>query len=255
MEHAGPEDELPPLIVQVHGGPSAMSRSVYDLKVQYWTSRGFAYLEVNYRGSTGYGRAFRRALNGAWGVGEVEDVVAGARHLIEAGRVDGSRVAVRGSSAGGFTVLSAITRSDVFSAATSLYGVADLRMLIQETHKFESHYVQELIGADGIDDPLLAERSPINHVDSIHAPLLLLQGSNDSIVPADQATSMFEAARAKGLPVALEVFQGEGHGFRLGANIRKALADELSFYSQVWGIARDDEATPIAVENLAPRGE
>lgn len=255
VEHAGPEDELPPLIVQVHGGPSAMSRSVYDLKVQYWTSRGFAYLEVNYRGSTGYGRAFRRALNGAWGVGEVEDVVAGARHLIEAGRVDGSRVAVRGSSAGGFTVLSAITRSDVFSAATSLYGVADLRMLIQETHKFESHYVQELIGADGIDDPLLAERSPINHVDSIHAPLLLLQGSNDSIVPADQATSMFEAARAKGLPVALEVFQGEGHGFRLGANIRKALADELSFYSQVWGIARDDEATPIAVENLAPRGE
>ena len=255
VEHEGPEGELPPLIVQVHGGPSAMSRSVYDLRVQYWTSRGFAYLEVNYRGSTGYGRAFRRGLNGAWGVGEVEDVIAGARHLIDAGRVDPSRVAVRGSSAGGFTVLSAITRSDVFSAATSLYGVADLRMLIQETHKFEACYVQELIGVDSIDDPLLAERSPINHVESIHAPLLLLQGSNDPIVPADQATSMFEAARAKGLPVALEVFQGEGHGFCLGANIRKALADELSFYSQVWGIARDDEATPIAVENLAPRGE
>ena len=215
------------------------------------TSRGFAYLDVNYRGSTGYGTRYRHALNGHWGVYDVDDVIAGAEFLAASGKIDPARIAVRGASAGGFTVLAALTRSTVFSAATSLYGVADLARLTRTTHKFESRYIGTLVGADGADDPVLAERSPLHHIDDIHAPLLLLQGSEDPIVPADQATAMYEAVRAKGLPVALEVFYGEGHGLRLASNIHRALRTELSFYAQVWGLESSEEDTVVAhVENL-----
>ena len=249
--HTGPDDELPPLIVNVHGGPTAAARPGYDLGIQYWTSRGFAYLDVNYRGSTGYGTRYRHALNGHWGVYDVDDVIAGAEFLAASGEVDPARIAVRGASAGGFTVLAALTRSTVFSAATSLYGVADLARLTRTTHKFESRYIGTLVGADGDDDPVLAERSPLHHIDDIHAPLLLLQGSEDPIVPADQATAMYEAVRAKGLPVALEVFYGEGHGLRLASNIHRALRTELSFYTQVWGLESPEEDPVVArVENL-----
>ena len=249
--HTGPDDELPPLIVNVHGGPTAAARPGYDLNIQYWTSRGFAYLDVNYRGSTGHSVAYRTALNGHWGVYDADDVVSGALHLARAGRVDARRMAVRGASAGGFTVLSALVRSDVFSAATSCFGVADLARLARTTHKFESRYIQTLVGASGPEDPLLAERSPITRIDAIRAPLLLLQGSEDAIVPADQATAMHRAVADRGLPVALKVFPGEGHGFRIDSNIRRALEAELSFYAQVWGLDSPEEyRDAIRVENL-----
>ena len=247
----GPDGELPPLIVNVHGGPTSLSLPGYNLSTQYWTSRGFAVLDVNYRGSFGYGTRYRRLLNGHWGVSDPDDVVTGAQSLIDAGKVDPGRVAVRGASAGGFTVLRALERSDGFSAASSSYGVTHLAQKARTTHKFESRYIETLVGADGVDDPLMAERSPINAISDIHAPLLLLQGSEDPIVPADQATELYEAVRAQGLPVALEVFHGEGHGFRIAANIRRALESELSFYRQVWGLEADEEGYELTVENLA----
>ena len=251
--YTGPDGDLPPLIVNVHGGPTAASRPGYDLRVQYWTSRGFAYLDVNYRGSTGYGSSYRKALNGAWGLVDVDDVVSGARYLAEQGLVDPSRMAVRGSSAGGFTVLSSLIRSDVFSAATSSFGVTDLAQMARTTHKFESRYIHTLVGATDTEDPVLAERSPISHVSDIHAPLLLLQGSEDPIVPADQATTLYRAVADQGLPVALEVFQGEGHGFRSAANIHRALEAELSFYTQVWHLPVTEELrTAVRVDNLDP---
>ncbi|QPL06389.1 MULTISPECIES: alpha/beta hydrolase family protein [Actinomyces] len=249
--YEGPADELPPLIVSVHGGPTAAAAPGYSLPVQYWTSRGFAYLDVNYRGSSGYSSGYRKALNGHWGVRDADDVISGAQHLIDTGRVDPARIAVHGASSGGFTVLSAIRRSTVFSAATSVFGVTDLVRMAHTTHKFESHYIQSLVGAEDLSDPVYAERSPIHHVDEIHAPLLLLQGSEDPIVPAEQATVLHRAVADKGLPVALEVFHGEGHGFRIASNIHRALTAELSFYTQVWGMAQDDDAEPVAVENLA----
>ncbi|WP_194948184.1 alpha/beta hydrolase family protein [Actinomyces trachealis] len=249
--HEGLDGELPPLVVNVHGGPTANARPGYDLGTQYWTTRGFAVLDVNYRGSTGYGSQYRRALDGQWGIIDADDCTDGARYLIEQGLVDPKRVAIRGSSAGGFTVLSALGRTDVFSAATSRYGVTDLALLAHTTHKFESRYVQTLVGAKDLDDPVLAERSPLHHVEQIHAPLLMLQGSEDPIVPEKQATAMFEAVRDRGLPVALEILHGEGHGFRLAASIRRSMEAELSFYSQVWGITpADEDLSPVVVENL-----
>nr|WP_300336446.1 prolyl oligopeptidase family serine peptidase [Actinomyces sp.] len=254
--YTGPDGELPPLIVNVHGGPTAASRPGYDLRVQYWTSRGFAYLDVNYRGSTGYGSSYRKALNGAWGLVDVDDVVGGARYLAGQGLVDPSRMAVRGSSAGGFTVLSSLIRSDVFSAATSCFGVTDLSQMARTTHKFESRYIHTLVGARDTEDPVLTERSPISHVSDIHAPLLLLQGSEDPIVPVEQATTLYRAVADQGLPVALEVFQGEGHGFRSASNIHRALEAELSFYTQVWHLPTgEDLRTAVHVDNLDPAGQ
>ncbi len=249
--HVGPPDELPPLIVSVHGGPTQAARPDYSLSVQYWTSRGFAVLEVNYRGSSGYSSYYRKALNGHWGVYDADDVVSGAQHLARLGLVDPARMAVRGASSGGFTVLSAITRSSVFSAATSTFGVADLALLARTTHKFESRYIETLVGASGPDDELMAQRSPINHVDDIHVPLLLLQGSDDPIVPEEQAIALHRAVAAQGLPVALEIFHGEGHGFRIAANIRRAYEAELSFYTQVWKLdSAEDARLAVRVENL-----
>ncbi|WP_139738345.1 alpha/beta hydrolase family protein [Actinomyces wuliandei] len=249
--HTGPADELPPLIVNAHGGPTATARPGYDLRIQYWTSRGFAYLDVNYRGSTGYGTSYRRSLEGSWGVYDADDCVTGAQFLIDSGTVDGSRVAIRGSSAGGFTALSALVRSQVFTAAASSSGVADLTRLARTTHKFESCYIGQLLGTQDIDDPVMTERSPINHVEEITAPLLLLQGSEDPVVPAEQATLMYEALLAKGAPVALEIFHGEGHGLRTAASIRRQHEAELSFFRQVWGIeATAEDGAAVHVANL-----
>ena len=248
--YRGPEGERPPLVVNVHGGPTAFVHAGYDLGIQYWTSRGFGYLDVNYRGSFGYGTAYRHSLAGHWGVADVEDVVHGTQYLIDSGLVDPTRVAVRGVSAGGFTVLGALEACDLFTAATSVCGVADLGLLARTTHKFESRYVLGLTGATSVQDPVLAERSPINHVDRIHAPLLLIQGSEDPVVPAEQATTMYQAVRDRGLPVALKIFYGEGHGFRMATSIRGALEAELSFYCQVWGLDRSEETSKVAVENL-----
>ena len=248
-EFAAPEGSLPPLLVNVHGGPTSSARPGLSIAVQYWTSRGFAFLDVNYRGSTGYGRKYRQRLNGHWGVLDVQDCAEGAQYLVSQGLADPERIAIRGRSSGGYTVLSALADSDVFTAGTSLFGIGDLKLLEATTHKFESHYDQFLIGSDDLSDPVWAERSPINKVDQIHAPLLLLQGSEDKVVPPSQAESMFDALRDSGRPVALRLYPGEGHGFRSAANIKDSWESELSFYSQVWKL---NAKVPVSldIENL-----
>ncbi|NIH68084.1 prolyl oligopeptidase family serine peptidase [Modestobacter marinus] len=256
----GAEGELPPLLVLVHGGPTAAARPVLDLGVQYWTSRGFAVADVDYRGSTGYGRRYREALKGQWGVADLDDVVACARHLSSgdgpAGlRVDPARLAIRGGSAGGYTTLAALTfRPGVFAAGASHYGVADLAALAADTHKFESRYLDGLIapfdptaGPAGAD--VYAERSPINATDALDTPLAVFQGDEDRVVPPEQAELMVAALRAKGVPHAYVLFPGEQHGFRKAENIRTALDGELSFYAQVLGFSlpAEEGITPIEV--------
>lgn len=248
-EFTAPEGSLPPLLVNVHGGPTSSARPGLSIAVQYWTSRGFAFLDVNYRGSTGYGRKYRQRLNGHWGVLDVQDCAEGAQYLVSQGLADPERIAIRGRSSGGYTVLSALTDSDVFTAGTSLFGIGDLKLLEATTHKFESHYDQFLIGSDDLSDPVWAERSPINKVNQIHAPLLLLQGTEDKVVPPSQAESMFEALRDSGRPVALRLYPGEGHGFRSAANIKDSWESELSFYSQVWKLGAKVPVS-LDIENL-----
>ena len=244
-DFAAPEGELPPLIVNVHGGPTSSTRPGLSVPFQYWTSRGFAVLDVNFRGSTSFGRAYRERLNGHWGVMDVQDCIDGAQYLIDLGRVDPARVAIRGRSSGGFTVLNALAASDVFTAGTSFFGIADLAKLAATTHKFESHYDSILMGSSDMSDPVWTQRSPINHVADITAPLLLLHGTDDAVVPAEQAEEMYEALRSNGNAVALKLYGGEGHGFRSARNIKDAWLSELSFYRTVWGIDTDN---PIHVE-------
>lgn len=232
----GPEDERPPLIVMVHGGPTDAFRPGLDLGVQYWTTRGFAVLAVNYRGSTGYGREYRTALDGNYGVMDVTDCVDGVTWLVESDLVDPKRVAIRGASSGGFTVLAALTSTDVFSAGTSRYGMSDLRKIAQDTHKFELTYAQLLLQSDDLSDPIWAERSPIEHIGQISAPLLLLQGTEDKVVPPNQTEEIYDELVELGKPVARVLFEGEGHGFRFAASRERAWRTELSFYARVWGI-------------------
>jgi dipeptidyl aminopeptidase/acylaminoacyl peptidase len=236
-EFEGPEDELPPLIVMVHGGPTSAARPGLSLFKQFWTSRGFAILDVNHRGSTGWGRPFRERLNGNWGVMDVNDAADGVRFLVKEGKIDSNRVAIRGGSAGGFTTLSALATSDVFTAGTSLYGIADLKKLAAETHKFESRYLGRMLGAKGPDDPVWEERSPITKVENIKAPLLILQGSEDKVVPQSQAELIKDALEKEGKTVELKVYEGEGHGFVKGENIRDSIETELDFYRKTWGIS------------------
>lgn len=246
-EVAAADGDLPPLLVLVHGGPTSSATPVLNLAVQYWTSRGFCVADVDYRGSTGYGRRYRDALQGRWGVVDLDDVVACARHLAAAGRVDPARMAIRGGSAGGYTTLAALSmRPGVFTAGASHYGVADLGALAAETHKFESRYLDGLVAPwpEGAD--VYAERSPINHVDALDTPLAVFQGDEDAIVPPDQAEAIVAALREKGVPHAYLLFAGEQHGFRKAENIRAALDGELSFYAQVWGFELP------AGEGLAP---
>ncbi|MFT4226488.1 alpha/beta hydrolase family protein [Micropruina sp.] len=228
--------DLPPLIVISHGGPTAFSTAGFSLAVQFWTTRGFAVLDVNYSGSSGYGRAYRDRLRAEWGVLDVADCVAGAHALAEQGRVDGHRLAIRGGSAGGYTTLRALTTSDVFAAGCSRYGIGDLAALASDTHKFEARYLDGLVGPWPEAADVYAERSPINHVDALNCPMLILQGAEDAVVPPNQAETMASAIAAKGLDVELIVFEGEGHGFRRAETIQAALEAELAFYARTFGI-------------------
>ncbi|MEJ7837780.1 MAG: prolyl oligopeptidase family serine peptidase [Thermomicrobiales bacterium] len=246
----GIEAELPPLIVESHGGPTGASDSAFSLSKQFWTSRGFAILDVNYGGSTGYGRAYRMRLNGRWGIVDVDDCISGVEALIQRGVVDPERIIIRGGSAGGYTTLVALTTSNVFRVGTSYYGVGDLETLATDTHKFESRYLDNLIGAYPEQKDLYIERSPIHHTDRLSAAMLLLQGLDDKVVPPNQSEAMARAVREKGLPVAHIEFAGEGHGFRGDAAQRRSLEAELSFYAQIFGFTPADSIEPIPIENL-----
>jgi len=217
---------------------------------QYWTSRGIAVLDVNYGGSSGYGREYRERLKGQWGIVDVDDCVNGARYLVEAGAVDGNRLAIRGGSAGGYTTLCALTFRDAFKAGASHYGISDLEALAKDTHKFESRYLDGLIGLYPERRDLYVKRSPIHFTDRLACPMILFQGLEDKVVPPKQAEEMFEAVRAKGLPVAYLTFEGEQHGFRKAENIKRVLEAELYFYSKVFKFELADPVEPVKIENL-----
>lgn len=247
-----PPDAKPPLLVMVHGGPTGAARPMLQLATQYWTSRGFAVVDVNYGGSTGYGRAYREQLHQAWGVVDVDDCEAAALWLAGQGRVDPDRLCIRGGSAGGYTTLAALAFRDTFSAGASHYGVADLEALAVETHKFESRYLDGLIGPYPDARDVYRERSPVHHVDGFDRPLAVFQGLEDQIVPPNQAEMIVDALRGRGVPVAYVPFEGEQHGFRQAANIRRALDGELSFYAQVFDfeLPADEGIAALPVENL-----
>ncbi len=240
-----PGSELPPLVVVGHGGPTAHTDPSLNLKVQYWTTRGFAVVDVNYGGSTGFGRDYRKLLDRNWGIVDVEDCVNAALFLADQGLVDRARMAIRGGSAGGFTVLAALTGTDVFSAGTSLYGVADLEALAADTHKFESRYLDGMIGPYPEAKEIYEQRSPINHTDGFSCPLLVLQGAEDEVVPPNQAEAIVAAVAKKGLPHAYVLFAGEQHGFRRSENIVRSLEAELWFYGRVFGFEPADAIEPI----------
>jgi len=246
----GPEGERPPLLVVSHGGPTGATNPAFRLGLQFWTTRGFAVVDVNYGGSSGYGRAYRERLDGQWGVVDVDDVVAAARFLVDRGDVDGTRVAIRGASAGGFTTLAALTFRSFFKAGASHYGVSDLEALARDTHKFESRYLDSLIGPYPERADLYRERSPVHYPERISSALILFQGAEDKAVPPSQAEAMFTALRAKGLPVAYLLFEGEQHGFRQARHIRRSLEAELAFYGRIFGFEPADAIEPITIENL-----
>ena len=234
-QHAGPDDERPPLMVLAHGGPTAQARRELQPGILYWTSRGIAVVDVDYRGSTGYGKAYRKLLDGQWGVADVQDCVAAAQYLAARGDVDPKRLMIRGGSAGGFTVLAALAFFDVFAAGANRYGVADLEALATDTHKFESRYLDSLVGPYPQEKAIYVERSPINHVDGIDVPLIVLQGAEDVIVPPSQSEMIVSALKSKGVKVAYLLFPDEQHGFRQRDNIVRALEAELAFFGEVLG--------------------
>ncbi len=249
-DYAAPENEKPPLLVMSHGGPTSSTSASLKYSIQYWTSRGIAVLDVNYGGSSSYGRAYRERLNGLWGIVDVDDCVNGARYLVEHGEVDGRRLAIRGGSAGGYTTLCALTFRDVFKAGASHYGISDLEALAKDTHKFESRYLERLIGPYPKRRDLYVERSPIHFTDRLSCPMIIFQGLEDKVVPPNQAEKMVEAVRAKKLPVAYVTFEGEQHGFRKAENIRRVLEAELYFYSKLFGFELGDPVEPVEIENL-----
>jgi dipeptidyl aminopeptidase/acylaminoacyl peptidase len=230
----GPAGEKPPLLVISHGGPTGASDTAFSASIQYWTSRGVAVLDVNYGGSTGYGREYRRRLNGQWGIVDVDDCVNGAKYLVASGEADGNRLAIRGGSAGGYTTLAALAFRDVFKAGASYYGVSDLGGLAEDTHKFESRYLDSLIGPYPARRDLYEARSPIHHVEGLNAPTIFFQGLEDKVVPPDQAERMVSALKAKGVDVEYIAFEGEQHGFRKAENIQRALEAELAFYAKAF---------------------
>jgi dipeptidyl aminopeptidase/acylaminoacyl peptidase len=249
--YAGPDGERPPLIVVSHGGPTGAASSALNLAIQFWTSRGFAVADVDYGGSTGYGRDYRQRLDGKWGIVDVDDCVNCARYLIERGEVDESRTAIRGGSAGGYTTLAALTFRDVFKAGASCYGVTDLEGLAKDTHKFESRYLDRMIGPYPDSRDVYLERSPINHVDRLSCPVIFFQGDEDKVVPPHQAEVMVNALRTKGIPTAYILFRGEQHGFRQAQNIKRALDAELYFYSRIFGFELADAVEPVPIDNLS----
>ncbi|HEX2173019.1 MAG TPA: prolyl oligopeptidase family serine peptidase, partial [Dehalococcoidia bacterium] len=249
-DYVAPPGDRPPLLVKSHGGPTSAASSSLNLEIQYWTSRGIAVLDVNYGGSTGHGRAYRERLKGHWGIVDVDDCVNGARYLTERGLVDGDRLAIDGGSAGGYTTLCALAFRDVFKAGACYYGVADLETLATDTHKFESRYLDGLIGPYPERRDLYLARSPIYHTDKLSCPIIIFQGLEDEIVPPSQAEEMVAALRAKGLPFAYLAYPGEQHGFRRAENIKRSLDAELYFYSRVFGFELADPVEPVPIENL-----
>ena len=245
-----PDGVAPPLRVLSHGGPTSATTATLNPAVQYWTSRGFAIVDVNYGGSSGYGRDYRRRLNGQWGVVDVDDAVNAARYLVERGLADGQRLAIKGGSAGGYTTLAALTFRDTFKAGASYYGIGDLETLARDTHKFESRYMDSLVGPYPRMQALYRERSPVRHTDRLSTPLILFQGLLDKVVPPNQSQAMFDAVRAKGLPVAYVSFPNERHGFRALQSSQRALSAELYFYGRVFGFTPADVIEPVPIENL-----
>jgi dipeptidyl aminopeptidase/acylaminoacyl peptidase len=246
----GPAGERPPLIVTSHGGPTAQAFGGLNIAVQLLTSRGFAVLDVDYGGSTGYGKAYRRRLEGQWGVVDVDDCVAGARSLADRGRVDGARMAVRGGSASGYTTLCALAFRDVFAAGVSYFGIGDLLAFANETHKFESRYLDRLVGPLPESEALYRARSPIRFADRISCPVLILQGLDDRVVPPAEAERIVDALWERRIPHAYVAFEGEDHGFRKASSIIRSFEAELSFLAQVFGFEPADPIEPIVVEGL-----
>jgi dipeptidyl aminopeptidase/acylaminoacyl peptidase len=245
----GPDDERPPLIVVSHGGPTAHVTPALDSEFLFWTSRGIGIVDVNYRGSTGFGRAYRDKLQGTWGVVDTEDCVAAATHLAEIGEVDGRRLAIRGGSAGGYATLCALVFHDEFAAGASYYGVADTETLARDTHKFESRYLDGLIGPYPERADLYRERSPIHFVERLSAPVILFQGLEDEIVPPNQAEAMIAAMAANGIPHAYLAFEGEQHGFRRSETEIRCLEAELYFYGRILGFEPADELQPVEIKS------
>lgn len=252
QDFTAPEGESPPLLVKSHGGPTAAASATLNLRIQYWTSRGFAFVDVNYGGSTGYGRDYRQRLNGNWGIVDVDDCANVAQYLAQQDRVDRDRLAIAGGSAGGYTTLAALTFKDVFKAGASYYGVSDLAALANDTHKFEARYLDGLIGRYPEEKAIYEARSPINHTEHLDCPVIFFQGLEDRVVPPNQAEMMVEVLKTKGLPVAYVPFEGEQHGFRQAKNIQRALDGEFYFYSQVFGFEPAEDLEPVKIFNQPP---
>ncbi len=249
-DYAAAPGSKPPVIVVSHGGPTSMASNTLKLATQFWTSRGFGVLDVNYGGSSGFGREYRNALKGQWGVVDVDDCIAGALYLVDHGFADGERLIIRGGSAGGLTTLCALTFHDVFKAGASYYGVSDLKGLDQDSHKFESHYNEYLIAPAAQAQALYQARSPIHHTERLTRPMIFFQGLDDKVVPPQQSSLMVDALKARGVPVAYLAIEGEGHGFRKAQNIARTLEAELYFYRRVFGLSGPDAAAAVAIDNL-----
>ena len=249
-DFTGPGNERPPLLVMSHGGPTGATISVLRYSIQYWTTRGFAVLDVNYGGSTGYGRAYRERLKGQWGIVDVADCSNGARYLVEQGLADGNRLAITGGSAGGYTTLCALTFHDTFKAGASYFGISDLEAMARDTHKFESRYLDGLVGPYPERRDIYLARSPIHHIEQLACPMIILQGLDDPIVPPNQAQMMYDALLTRKLPVAYLTFPGEQHGFLKAENNKRALESELYFYSQVFKFKPHETIEAIRIENL-----
>jgi len=250
QHYRGPDDERAPLIVISHGGPTGATSAAFSLALQFWTSRGFGVVDVNNGGSTGYGRAYRRRLNGGWGIVDVNDCINAARFLVERGDADPQRLIIRGGSAGGYTTLAALAFRNTFRAGASYYGVSDIEALVRDCHKFEAQYEHSLIGPYPERSDLYRERSPIHYVDNIACPIILFQGLEDRVVPPNQSQMMYEAVVRRGVPAAYVEFAGEGHGFRRAENIKRSLENELYFYGRVFGFEPADELDEVPIANL-----
>jgi dipeptidyl aminopeptidase/acylaminoacyl peptidase len=241
----------PPLVAMSHGGPTAAATRPFDVRIQYWTSRGFAVVDVNYGGSTGYGRRYRERLRGEWGHVDVDDMSHAVRHLVAMDKADPERLIIRGGSAGGYTTLAALTfRPGVFKAGASYYGVSDLELLARDTHKFEARYLDSLVGPYPAMADEYRKRSPIHFTDRLACALIFFQGLDDRVVPPNQSEAMADAVRRKHLPIAYIPFEGEQHGFRKAENIVRSLEAELYFYAAVFGFVPADTLTPVAIDNL-----
>ncbi|GAB4274958.1 MAG: S9 family peptidase [Candidatus Rifleibacteriota bacterium] len=245
-----PDNEKPPLLVISHGGPTGSAGSTLNLSIQFWTTRGFAVVDVNYGGSTGYGRRFRNRLRGNWGITDVKDCEYAAMHLAKQGLIDPDRIAIRGGSAGGFTTLAALTFTNTFKAGASYFGLSDLEALARETHKFESRYMDNLLGSYPENKSLYHERSPINSADKLSCPVIFFQGLDDRVVPPNQAEEMFKILKEKGIATAYVAYEGEGHGFRQAKNIKHALEAELYFFCTVFNLDCEIAKAPIEIHNL-----